>query len=464
MDQKESLLRQIPNVDRILRNDILTGNDFYRHEIADAVRDVLAQLRMSLLNGHSQQNIGQIIPGDDELAESALTLAKLRARRGVCKVINGTGVMLHSNLGRACLSKAAVNAVCLAASSYSSLEYDLESGTRGSRTAYIEELLRTITGGEAALVVNNNAAAVLLALSSLTPGGNVIVSRGELVEIGGGFRIPEIIKQSGCVLREVGATNKTRISDYLSAIDDNTIALLKVHTSNFMITGFTQSVELKELAELGRARNIAVLEDIGSGALIDLRRYGVYDEPFVAESLEDGADVVTFSGDKLLGGPQCGIILGSQRFISAMKSHPLYRAFRSDKLTIAALEATLRAYSDPLAAARDIPVLSMLSLGCDALREKADQLCALISQRGGRAVAAKGSSVAGGGAAAGLKLDSYIVALLGDKSAAAYEKALRALPTPIIGCIRDDVFSLDVRTIFAEDFENIADAVAKETC
>jgi L-seryl-tRNA(Ser) seleniumtransferase len=350
-----------------------------------------------------------------------------------------------------------------AASSYCTLEYDAEKGARGSRTARIEELLAAITGCQASLVVNNNAAAVLLTLLSVACGGNVIVSRGELVEIGGGFRVPDIMAQCGCTLREVGTTNKTRLRDYEGAIDADTRALLKVHPSNFKISGFTEAVPLKELAELGRARGIPVIEDIGSGALADMRRYGIFGEPLAAESLRNGADIVSFSGDKLLGGPQCGVVLGREKYVSAMKKHPLYRALRTDKMTIAALEATLRVYADPIAAEREIPVLSMLSQSDDTLRSKAEKLCGEIIRSGGSAEVVRTKSVAGGGAVPGLELDSYAIAPKCQKSASAIERELRALPVPIIGHIEEDRLKLDVRTIFEEDFGYIADAVAGVT-
>jgi len=460
MPQKENLLRQIPQVDKLMQNEHINNCASYRHEVTEAVRDVLAELRERLLTGDIDA-----IPDDDELARIAVELAAKRAhaRKDVRRVINGTGVILHSNLGRACLSKAAAEAVIEAAASYSTLEYDVEKGKRGNRTDGIEKYLSDITGCEASLVVNNNAAAVLLTLSAVADGGNVIVSRGELVEIGGGFRVPDIITQCGCKLREVGTTNKTRISDYEAAIDENTKALLKVHSSNFSIIGFTESVTINELAALGKKCGIPVIEDIGSGALTDVRRYGLLDEPLVKESLRNGADIVSFSGDKLLGGLQCGIILGRELYITAMKKHPLYRAFRVDKMTIAALEATLRVYPDPHAAERDIPVLSMLSLSEDELRSRAENLKDAILKRGGAAEVMKTKSVAGGGAVPGLELDSYAVAPISAETAEGIEKKLRALPIPIIGRIENDSLILDVRTIFEDDFEYIVDAVTKAT-
>ena len=454
MRNVEDLLRQIPHVDKLMKNEIIAGSGVYRHEAADAVRSYLAELRDSLIKGEADS-----VPEENEIAARAVELAKSHANRGVSKVINGTGVILHSNLGRACLSKKASQAAYEAAASYCTLEYDVENGSRGSRTACIEDYLRHITGCDASMIVNNNAAAVLLILTAIAKGGNVVVSRGELVEIGGGFRIPEIMALSGCELREVGTTNKTRLSDYRDAIDGETRALLKVHASNFKIIGFSEAVALKDIAELGKSLGIPVIEDTGSGALTELKRYNIYNEPFAAESLKNGADIVSFSADKLLGGPQCGIILGNGTYITAMKKHPLYRALRTDKITIAALEATLRVYADPIAAEREIPVLSMLSLTEDTLKSRAESLCEEIRRRGGNADAVRTNSVAGGGAIPGTELDSYAITLSGGKSAAEYEQMLRRQPVPIIGHIDEGKLLLDVRTIFEEDFDYIVSAV-----
>ena len=458
MQQNESPLRQIPNVDRLMKNEIIAGCGLYRHEAADAVRETLALLREKLKAGETD-----IVPEDDEIARSAVRLALTRVRESIIRVINGTGVILHSNLGRACLSEAAANAAREAAGAYCTLEYDLENGSRGSRTGFAEQRLRAITGCEASLLVNNNAGAVLLILTGIARGGNVIVSRGELVEIGGGFRIPEIMAQCGCRLREVGTTNKTRLSDYAGAIDSDTRALLKVHTSNFKLVGFTQSVTVNDLAELGKQHGIPVIEDIGSGALTDLQRYGISGEPSAADSLACGADIVSFSGDKLLGGPQCGIILGRGELIAMLRSHPLYRALRTDKMTIAALEATLRAYADVPAAEREIPVLAMLSATPDALRSRAERLNDDILKRGGSSEIVPAKSAAGSGSVPGLGLDSLAISPISEKNASKLDSELRAMPVPIIGRIEKDRLLLDVRTMFESDYDYIADSVARIT-
>ena len=460
MPDREDLLKQIPQVDKLLQSEIITNFDMYRHEVTGAVKDVLSELRDGLLSG-----VLNTIPEDDELAHSAVKLATKRAQSNsdVRRVINGTGVILHSNLGRACLSKAAAEAVVEAASSYCTLEYDITEGERGNRTAAVEKYLREITGCEASMVVNNNAAAVLLMLSVIAGDGTVLVSRGELVEIGGGFRIPEIISQCGCLLKEVGTTNKTRVTDYAFAIDNDTKAILKVHPSNFKIVGFTETVTIKELASLGKSHDIPVIEDIGSGALVDVGRYGLKGEPLAKESLENGADIVSFSADKLLGSLQCGIILGCEKYISAMKKHPLYRAFRVDKITIAALEATLRVYADPIAAERDIPVLSMLSLTADTLRIRAEDLCYEIRKQGGLAQVVSIKSVAGGGAIPGLELESFAISPESKESTDEMEEQLRNLSTPIIGYIDNGKLLIDVRTIFEEDYEYITRAIVDLT-
>ncbi|MCL2248783.1 MAG: L-seryl-tRNA(Sec) selenium transferase [Oscillospiraceae bacterium] len=456
MQEKENLLKKIPHVDKLIKHELIADSGFYRHEITEAVRDVLTDIRETLKSGKAES-----VPKDEEIALKATYLASMRAQKNLRRVVNGTGVILHSNLGRACVSQKAASAAHDAAMFYSTLEYDTKKGERGSRTAQVEKLLCDITKAKSALVVNNNAAAVLLALTAVASGGNIIVSRGELVEIGGAFRVPDIIEQCGSKLIAVGTTNKTRLSDFESAVNEDTKAILKVHTSNFKVVGFTSAVSVKELAGLGKSKDIPIIEDIGSGALVDVRRYGIQDEPLAEESLKDGADVVTFSGDKLLGGPQCGIILGNKKLIDVMKKHPLYRALRCDKMTIAALEATLRVYLDPRAAEQEIPVLKMLSAKEGELKERATKLCAEVENDGGKAGVIETKSVAGGGAVPGLTLKSYAVMPMGDLSADALEKKLRSLEVPIIGRIEDDKFLLDVRTMFEDDFEYIAGEIAK---
>ncbi|MCL2425341.1 MAG: L-seryl-tRNA(Sec) selenium transferase [Oscillospiraceae bacterium] len=458
MEHIENLFRQIPQVDKLMQHEYIINCGMYRHEVANAARDILNELRESI----KVREIS-MVPDAGELANNAIHLAKERAKKGIRPVINGTGVILHSNLGRACLSKAAVEAVTNTAASYCTLEYDIEEGKRGSRTESIEKYLREITNCEASIIVNNNAAAVLLILFAIASNGNVIVSRGELVEIGGKFRVPDIIDRCGCYLLEVGTTNKTRTADYEVAIDENTKAMLKVHSSNFKIVGFTESAPIDELSTLGKKYNIPVIEDIGSGALVNVNKYGLYDEPLVKESLNKGADIVSFSGDKLLGGPQCGIIVGKKEYIAEMRKHPLYRALRADKMTIAALEATLRVYADTQVAEREIPVLSMLSQTEEMLRSGAEVLCKKIEELGGAAEVIKAKSVAGGGSVPGLELNSYAIAPIGKISVDEMEQKLRAMSVPIIGRIENNRYFLDMRTIFEDDYDYIANAVAEIT-
>jgi len=324
----------------------------------------------------------------------------------------------------------------------------------------VESVLCHITGAEAAMVVNNNAAAVLLILSALGSGGEVITSRGELVEIGGSFRVPDIMEQCGCRLREVGTTNKTHLRDYRAAIGEETRALLKVHTSNYRIVGFSESVPLADLVALGRETGLPVIEDLGSGCLIDLNQLGIRDEPTVMDSVKAGVDIISFSGDKLLGGPQAGIIIGREDLIRQLKRHPLTRAMRVDKMTLAALEATLRTYLDPVRAMEEIPTLRMLAVLPQELRLKANMLCALLQERNADAQVIEDWDQVGGGSVPCQMLKAYVVAVTPGKiSVDRLERMLRTLPRPIIGRISHDRYLLDVRTLWEEDFPYIAVAV-----
>ena len=335
--ERNQLLRAIPKMDELLREPLLQVQEVPAPLLRETLRAVLETLRQDILEGR----VPEELPSREALCREALERAAEEARPSLRPVINATGVVLHTNLGRACLSQRAAQAAYAVARGYSTLEYNVEEGCRGSRHSHAEALLCRITGAESAMVVNNNAAAVLLILSAMGKGGEVVASRGELVEIGGSFRIPDIMMQCGCVLREVGATNKTHLQDYEAAIGEGTRALLKVHTSNFRIVGFTESVSLEDMVALGRKYGLPVIQDLGSGSLVDLLPLGIHDEPAVQQSVRAGVDVISFSGDKLLGGPQAGIILGKRRFIEALKKHPLARAVRVDKMTLAALRETL---------------------------------------------------------------------------------------------------------------------------
>ena len=457
---KNRLLRSLPKVDEVLRQPAVAALELPQSVITDLVRESIDGLRREILSGDLQA-----LPSAEELCACICQRAQAAAKPSLRPVINATGITLHTNLGRACLSERAVEAAAAAARRYSTLEYDLESGERGSRYSHVEKLLCKITGSEAAMVVNNNAAAVLLILSALGKGGEVITSRGELVEIGGSFRIPEIMEQCGCRLREVGATNKTHIYDYERAIGAETCALLKVHTSNFKIMGFTESVPLEDLVWLGEKYDLPVIEDLGSGSLCDLERYGLHGEPTVMDSVRAGVDIISFSGDKLLGGPQAGIIIGRKTMIDMLKKHPLARAVRLDKMTLAALEATLSSYLDLTRAEREIPTLAMLAVKPETLKAKADALLAKILACGPvKAEVIPEQDQVGGGSVPTQLLDTYAVAIDPVScSVDGLEERLRlGGETPIVGRIVRDRYLLDVRTLFEEDFDYIAGRVAEE--
>ena len=456
MMEKNQLLRSLPKVDEILRLPQITELSLHQSVLTDLVRDTIDGLRREILADRLTE-----LPSLEVLCAGICAAAKAAAKPSLRPVINATGITLHTNLGRACLSEKAVAAAAAAASRYSTLEYDLEQGVRGSRYAHVEKLLCRITGAEAAMVVNNNAAAVLLILSALGSGGEVITSRGELVEIGGSFRIPEIMEQCGCSLREVGATNKTHLRDYEKAICESTRALLKVHTSNYRILGFSESVPLSDLVALGEARGLPVIEDLGSGCFFDLEKLGIHGEPTVMDSVKAGVDIISFSGDKLLGGPQAGIILCKRQWIDRLKKHPLTRAMRVDKMTLAALEATLDTYLDPGRAEREIPTLRMLAADPAHLRRRAESLCALLEERGLTCQVIPEEDQVGGGSVPTQLLPTWAVAVDPQKVTVdgLEERLRRHAETPIIGRIVKDRYLLDVRTLWDEDFLSIAEAV-----
>lgn len=449
------LLRQIPKVDEFLRHPSMA---FLCEEgsslaVTQAVRQVLDNLRSDILS-HKLDHM----PVMDELTNRCIEQYKRNQQPNLRQVINGTGVILHTNLGRAPLAKEALNRLTEAAQGYSTLEYEVSAGKRGSRQSHVEQLLTHLTGAESAMVVNNNAAAVMLILSAIAVGTEVVVSRGELVEIGGSFRVPDVMMQAGCHLREVGTTNKTHIKDYESAIiPEQTGALMKIHTSNFKIVGFTHSVSSSELVELGRRNSLPVIEDLGSGCLLSLSNYGIVDEPTVTDSIAVGMDVVSFSGDKLLGGPQAGIIVGKKKYLNRMKQHPLARALRIDKLTLAALEGTLRLYLDPAEACAKIPVLRMLAADEQSLNDKARKLQSLLE---GYAEIIREHSQVGGGSVPTQMLSTFALVLSPTHiSLQTLEERLRLSDPPIIGRITHDKFLLDVRTLEESDFSYIAQQI-----
>jgi L-seryl-tRNA(Ser) seleniumtransferase len=458
---KQELLKRIPKVDEVLKDQRLFVffGDTPRELVVESVREAVDELRKEILDwdGGDPPVINM-----DNLIDDVVKKVRGKKQKSLRRVINGTGTILHTNLGRARMSEEAGRNVLEAAMNYSTLEYDLKRGARGSRHDHIEKLIAKIVGTEGAMVVNNNASAVLLCLSALAKGKEVIVSRGELVEIGGSFRIPEIMELGGAYLREVGTTNKTKLDDYRSVIDkEKTGALLKVHTSNYKIMGFTAEVSLSELSALGQEWGIPVVYDLGSGLMADLQQYGI-DEPTVPESIRNGADVVTFSGDKLLGGPQAGIIIGKKQYIDSMKKHPLARAVRVDKMTIAALEATFREYFDMEKAKEKVPVLSMITVSMDEMRTKA----ILLAEQVRRATEAfeieviKSEGQIGGGSTPNQFLVGYAVSVVGKKvSADRIERDLRAYEVPVIVRINQDRVLIDMRTVTRDEIDMVARAL-----
>ncbi len=455
------MLKNIPKVDKVLDwPGIRRFSDNYpRATLLMAVRETLDEIRAELVDGRSSESVFE----EESIVQRVGQILARLSTPGLRRVINGTGVVLHTNLGRAPLSPSLRETMLDAAFGYSTLEFNLETGTRGKRAVHVEELLCELTGAEAAVVVNNNAAAVLLALSSLARGQEVIVSRGELVEIGGSFRIPEVMEQSGAILREVGATNRTHPRDYRSAIGAETALLLKVHTSNFAVVGFTGEVSTDEMVAIGREASLPVMVDAGSGTLIDLASYGLPGEATVAEYLGSGADLVTFSGDKLLGGPQAGIIVGKKSCLEAMKKHPLLRALRLDKITLAALEGTLRLYRDKPQALREIPSLRMMTLSAADLAAKAKSFVRRLRRALPHGVSLKtlpGVSPVGGGTFPLLELPTTLIALAVEGlSVQQLEQKLRIRPVPVIGRISQGTFLLDPRTLADEDLPEIISTI-----
>ena len=426
--------------------------------IKDAVRRELDHLRRMVLEGNisAGADLGlDMVAGS--LEERALRMDRPRLRR----VINATGVVIHTNLGRSPLPEDSLRQIQMTARGYSNLEYDLESGKRGSRDDLVEELVCRITGAEAATVVNNNAAAVMLVLRTMAAGKTVLVSRGELVEIGGSFRIPDVMEASGARLAEVGTTNRTRIADYGRGINTETGLLLKVHTSNYRIVGFSEEASIAELAALGREHGLPVAVDLGSGCLVDLRALGLaYAEPTVKEVLELGADLVTFSGDKLLGGPQAGIIVGSRRHLDAVRNNPMKRALRVDKLTLSALESVLRIYLDPRSTVEKIPTLRMLSASREALAARVRRLGKKISDLPVKVSTVPSVSRVGGGSLPLEELPTVLLALLPDAmSANDLERRLRMQDPPVVGRIVENRLCLDLRTVMPRESGELERAI-----
>jgi len=459
---QQNLLRQLPGVDRVLEAAAQDSdfNDRPKSVLVDSCREVIEGLRKVILYDHAR-----ITDPDLEMPaviQSVKTAVARRMTPNLRRTINATGIVVHTNLGRSLLGDAIVDNIRSIATRYSNLEFDLAQGVRGSRYSAVEGLLCELTGAEAALAVNNNAGAVLLCLDTVARNREVIVSRGELIEIGGPFRIPDVMTKSGAVLREVGTTNRTHLKDYEGAIGDQTGLLLKVHTSNYAIVGFTAGLALPDLVELGRRCNLPVMEDLGSGTLIDFARYGLVAEPTVQDSVKAGVDLITFSGDKLLGGPQAGLIVGRHELIEKIKVNPLTRALRLDKLTLAALESTLRLYRDEKTAVATIPTLRLLTTPQKVIAGRADRLAARLKDGAPdevEIVSLQRSSKAGGGSLPLLELPSICIGIrVSGLSANAVEKRMRASSPPVIGRIEDDLFLMDLRTIQDDEFDLIKSA------
>jgi L-seryl-tRNA(Ser) seleniumtransferase len=458
----EQRLRSLPSVDELLRVEPLrsVAERSARSLAVAAAREEIARRRSELRSGNGAPEV-------EELATAAAAAVEEREAPRLRAVINATGVVVHTNLGRAPLPDKALAALERVGRGYSNLEYDLGQGERGSRQAHVGELIRELTGAEAGFAVNNNAAAVLLAVSALAHGREVVISRGQLVEIGGSFRIPEVLAQSGARLVEVGTTNKTRLRDYEEAIGPDTQALMRVHCSNFRTVGFTEEVSIEELCALGRQRGVAVIDDLGSGVLggsAERIAHALRDEPAAKRSITAGADVVCFSGDKLLGGPQSGVIAGRRAALDRMATHPLARAVRIDKLSLAALEATLQIYRDPDRAVEELPVLRILAAGEDELMSRATRLRdAIVADAGKRAAVdlERASGRVGGGALPLLELEGPIVSVRPLACGPDQVQArLRANAPPVIARVRKEALVLDPRTINDDEVDQVAAGVA----
>lgn len=456
------MLKAIPNVDKCL-NELFTLKEVEQVPlviIKNCVRDVLSEMRERILGGEvlplESLGLPSVIP---IICDRILQEQKTKFRR----VINCTGVIIHTNLGRSILPESTMEKLHEAGSCYSNLEFDLSSGRRGSRYSHVEKLLCQLTGAEAGLVVNNNAAAVLLVLDTLAKNKEVVVSRGQLVEIGGSFRIPDVMARSGAQLVEVGATNRTHVRDYENAIGEETALLLKVHCSNFKIIGFTQEVSLDELVQVGKRNKIPVMEDLGSGCFVDLAKFGLMKEPTVQEVVADGVDVVTFSGDKLLGGPQAGIILGKKEYIDRIKKNPMNRAMRIDKFTLAGLESILRMYLDEQKALENIPTLAMIAASVDVLNRRARRLAARIRKNapeGSRISVLDTVSRVGGGAMPEQNLASRAVVIEpSGKTINQLENQLRKQDVPVVGRVEENRLILDMRTVADNEVRLLSDCI-----
>lgn len=459
----DNLFTLIPKVDELLVENRIIDllGEVPRNLVMDSIREETDLIRRKIKEGKETEEIKKSV---ENLSLNIEKRASKKYSLKLKRVINGTGVIIHTNLGRSLLNSEILENVKNASQYYSNLEFDLESGKRGSRYSHLENIIAKITGAESSMVVNNNAAAVLLVLSTMCKDKEVIVSRGELVEIGGSFRVPEVMEQSGGELVSVGTTNKTHIWDYENAINENTAALLKVHTSNYRIVGFTSTVEAAELKELKEKYKIPLIEDLGSGVLIDLSKYGLEYEPTVQDSLNNGVDIVTFSGDKLLGGPQAGIIVGKKEYIDRMKKNPLTRALRVDKFTISALEATLRLFLNEEDAVKQIPTLNMITMSLDHIEEKAEILKQSLMKKNiinilDVDVVDEYSQVGGGSLPTERLKTKCLVLSLKNISIQKFETRLRNLDIPIIPRVYKEKVYFDLRTIGKEELDIVSNGI-----
>lgn len=457
---KKELFSMLPSVDEVLgdKNVIKALEEYPRSLVLDSIRESI-DIKRKLIININRDSIDDFNIKFEDIIKDLLQRIRINYSLSLKKVINATGTVIHTNLGRSLLSESIKEELWNLSSRYSNLEYDLEKGERGSRYTHLTQMIKKLTNAEDVLVVNNNAAAVLLVLSTMAKNKETIVSRGELVEVGGSFRIPNIMELSGSKLVEVGSTNKTNLNDYKSAINEDTKVIMKVHTSNYKILGFTESVDIEDLSKLGKEYNIPVVEDLGSGVFIDLSKYGLSYEPTVLDSIKSGADIVTFSGDKMLGGPQAGIIVGKKKYIDEMKKNQLTRALRVDKLTICALEATLRMYLDEKKALENIPTLKMLTLNKSELEEKALNLFNKVNKLNLdiNIWIEDGFSQVGGGSMPIEVIKTKVIAITPNKiNVSTLEKRLRLSESHIVARIYDNKYILDVRTIFEDEFDVIA--------
>lgn len=454
---KKELFKKLPKVDEVIKlpemKELAKNIDYF--SFTEGIREGIDRYRRGILEG----NITTF--EREDILEEIKGIVTKRSQFNLKNVINATGTVVHTNLGRSLISEKAAKNVVDVITSYNNLEYNLEKGGRGSRYDHVEELICQVTGAEAAVLTNNNAAAVMLALNEFANNGEAVVSRGELVEIGGSFRVPDIMELSGTKLVEVGTTNRTHAKDYRKAITEETSMLLKIHTSNYKIIGFTKTVTNEELVEIGRENNVLTMEDLGSGVLVDFSKYGVKKEPTVQESIASGIDLVTFSGDKLLGGPQLGVIVGKKKYIDRLKKNQLLRALRVSKMTIAALEPTLRYYLDEREAVAEIPTLRMILEAPEKVEARAERLHKLLTDRGVACEAMETEATIGGGSMPGETVESYGVALEGNS--VELEKAFRLGTPNIVGMIRNDRFILDVKAIQENEMEVVADRAAEIT-